>query len=133
MYAKSAIADYETLLTDIQIGLVEASASAQAHFEELDLATLLLSASIAYFNLGAEHEHCKDYRQAESAYERSLMYAMKAPPEVAQQMVSEAARSMREVGDKEEKVLAMRGLRMMQRLDAKNLYHIMRNGELQLS
>jgi hypothetical protein len=28
MYAKSAIADYETLLTDIQIGLVEASASA---------------------------------------------------------------------------------------------------------
>jgi len=29
MYAKSAIADYETLLTDIQIGLVEPSLSAQ--------------------------------------------------------------------------------------------------------
>ncbi len=83
MFAKSAIGDYETLLTDIQIGLVEASASAQTQFEELDLATLLLSASIAYYNLGAEHEHCKEYRSAQSAYERSLQYAMRAPPEVA--------------------------------------------------
>lgn len=84
MFAKSAIADYETLLTDVQIGLVEASASAQTQgFEELDLATLLLSASIAYYNLGAEHEHCKEYRSAHSAYETSLRYALKAPPEVA--------------------------------------------------
>ena len=113
MYAKSAIADYETLLTDIQIGLVEASASAQTQFEELDLATLLLSASIAYFNLGAEHEHCKEYRQSESAFERSLAYALKAPPEVASQMIKEASRSMREVAEKEEKILAMRGLRLL--------------------
>jgi hypothetical protein len=48
-------------------------------------------------------------------------------------MIKEASRSMREVAEKEEKVLAMRGLRLMQRLDAKNLYHVLRNGDLQLS
>jgi hypothetical protein len=45
-------------------------------------------------------------------------------------MIKEASRSLKEVGDKEEKILAMRGLRMLKRLDAKNLYHVMRNGDL---
>ena len=103
MFAKSAISDYETLLTDVQIGLVEACASAQTQFEELDLATLLLSASIAYYNLGAEHEHCREFRSAHSAFETSLKYAMKAPPEVASQMIKEASRSLKEVQDKKEK------------------------------
>jgi len=35
-----------------------------SQFEDLDLATLLLSLSIAYYNLGAEYEHCKDFKQA---------------------------------------------------------------------
>jgi hypothetical protein len=48
-------------------------------------------------------------------------------------MIKEAGRSMREVAAKEEKLQAMKGLRMLQRLDAKNLYHLMRNGELMLS
>jgi hypothetical protein len=83
---------------------VEASASAHTQFEELDLATLLLSASIAYYNLGAEYEHCKEYRSACSAYETSLKYAMKAPPEVSSQMIKEAGRSIKEVQQKEEKI-----------------------------
>ncbi len=60
IYAQNAIADYESLLTDIQIGMIEPSTL----FEDLDLATLLLSLSIAYYNLGAEYEHVKDYKKA---------------------------------------------------------------------
>lgn len=41
-------------------------------FEDLDMPTLLLSLSIAYYNLGAEYEHCKEYKSAEVAYEKSL-------------------------------------------------------------
>lgn len=69
----------------------------------MDLATLLLSLSIAYYNLGAEYEHCKEYRSASFAYERSLINAAKAPPEVASQMIKEASRSIKEVAIKEEK------------------------------
>jgi hypothetical protein len=47
------------------------------------MATLLLSLSIAFFNLGAEYEHCKDFKLASVSYEKSLTYAAKAPPEVA--------------------------------------------------
>ena len=32
--------------------------------EDMDLATLLLSLSIAFYNLGAEYEHTKEFKQA---------------------------------------------------------------------
>lgn len=60
MYARNAIADYESLLTDIEIGLVTPS----TQMEDMDLATLLLSLSIAFYNLGAEYEHTKEFKQA---------------------------------------------------------------------
>ena len=94
-----------------------------SQFEDLDLATLLLSLSIAYYNLGAEYEHCKDYKQAQSAYEKSLSYAAKAPPEVSGQMMKEASRSIREVMYKEEDRLSRMGKRLMSRLEAKGIYH----------
>jgi hypothetical protein len=75
-------------------------------YEDLDLATLLLSLSIAFFNLGAENEHCKNYKAAQVAFEKSLQYALKAPPEVAAQMIKEASKSIREVAEKEEKRLS---------------------------
>ena len=99
VYARNAIADYESLLTDIEIGLVEPT----TQFEDMDLATLLLSLSIAFYNLGAEYEHCKEYTSAQVAYERSLSYASKAPPEVSSQMMREASKSISEVAEKEEK------------------------------
>ena len=98
MFAKSAIQDYESLLTDIQIGLIEPSSE-----QEIDLPTLLLSSSIAFYNLGAEYEHCDEFKQARLAYDRSYTYAMKAPPEVASQMARESSRSILEVTEKEEK------------------------------
>jgi tetratricopeptide (TPR) repeat protein len=118
VYAKNAIADYESLLTDIEIGMVEPS----TQFEDLDMATLLLSLSIAFYNLGAEYEHCKEYKRAQVAYEKSLQYAAKAPPEVSSQMLKEASRSIREVVEKDEKQLSRQGKRLLQRLDAKGLY-----------
>jgi hypothetical protein len=105
-------------LTDIQIGLIQPSGG---QFEDLDMATLLLSLSIAFFNLGAEYEHCKEYKSAQAAFEKSLSYAAKAPPEVAAQMIKEASRSIAEVVAKDEKRLSRKGKRLMIRLEAKNI------------
>lgn len=124
IYAKNAIADYESLLTDIQIGMIDMA----TQLEDLDLATLLLSLSIAFFNLGAEYEHCKEYRSAQGAYEKSLSYAAKAPPEVSAQMLKEASRSIREVMDKDERRLSSMGKRMLLRLEAKGIYPIAAEG-----
>lgn len=88
------------------------------------MATLLLSLSIAFFNLGAEYEHCKEYKSAGIAFEKSLKYASKAPPEVSEQMIREASRSIREVAEKEEKRMSQQGKRLMLRLEAKGLYPV---------
>jgi tetratricopeptide (TPR) repeat protein len=99
VYARTAISDYEGLLTDIEIGLVDPT----SQLEDMDTATLLLSLSIAFYNLGAEYEHCKEYRSAQISFEKSIQYASRAPPEVASQMIKEATRSMKEVAEKEER------------------------------
>ena len=57
-----------------------------------------------------------------------MNYAERAPPEVSEQMVKEALKSMKEVASKEEKRQAQKGQRLLLRLDAKGIYPAIAKG-----
>eukprot|EP00347_Sterkiella_histriomuscorum_P004569 403359964 len=87
-YVYSSINDYEKAL-EIQ------RQSNQKVNEESNIPTLLQSMSLAYYNLGVENEHLRNFQQAIDSYEKGLDFAQQTPQ--GQALVAQFTKSIEEV------------------------------------